>query len=77
MFDRLQAADLKYKRTKCDLLKCRLHYLGHLISGEGIYPSSKKVKSINNIPAPKMTEEVWQILSLTGYYEKFLPNYAD
>ena len=37
VFYRLQAADLKPKRTKCNVLKCKLHYLGHVVSWIDIY----------------------------------------
>ena len=33
---RLEAADLKMKRSKCDFFKKHIHYLEHLISADGI-----------------------------------------
>ena len=36
IFRRLEAADLKMKRSKCDFFKKHIHYLGHLISADGI-----------------------------------------
>ena len=36
IFRRLEAADLKMKRSKCDFLKKHIHYLGHLISADSI-----------------------------------------
>ena len=36
IFRRLEAADLKMKRSKCDLFKKHIHYLGHLILADGI-----------------------------------------
>ena len=36
IFKRLKAADLKMKRSKCDFFKKHIHYLGHLISANGI-----------------------------------------
>ena len=36
IFKRLEAADLKMKRSKCDFFKKHIHYLGHLISADGI-----------------------------------------
>ena len=53
VFDRLQAADLKLKRTKCDVLKSEPHYLGHLISGKDIYPLPEKLQSIRDLTLPK------------------------
>ena len=36
IFRRLEAADLKMKRSKCNFFKKHIHYLGHLISADGI-----------------------------------------
>ena len=38
IFKWLEAADLKMKRSKCDFFKKHIHYLGHLISADGIRP---------------------------------------
>ena len=35
-FKRLEAADLKMKRSKCDFFKKHIHYLGRLISADSI-----------------------------------------
>ena len=52
IFDRLRAADLKLKRKRCDPSKCELYYLGHLISGRGIYLLPEKLQSIKDLPVP-------------------------
>ena len=36
IFKRLKAADLKMNRSKCGFFKKHIHYLGHLISADGI-----------------------------------------
>ena len=38
VFRRLKEAGLKMKRSKCDFFKSQIHYLGHLISENGISP---------------------------------------
>ena len=38
VFSRLREAGLKMKHSKCDFFKSEIHYLGHLISPEGISP---------------------------------------
>ena len=58
---------------KCDLFKCELHYLGHLIFRKGIYPLPEKLQSSKNLAIPKTAEEVRQMLGLTGHYKKFIP----
>ena len=66
VFRRLSKADLKMKCSKCDFFKSKIHYLGHLISAEGIRPLPNKLDCIR-----KDTKEIKQFLGLTGYYSLF------
>ena len=77
IFKRLEAADLKMKRSKCDFFKKHIHYLGHLISANGIRPLKDKLDTIHDMPAPRNSKEVKQFLGLAGYYRKFVPQFAD
>ena len=77
VFHWLRKAGLKMKQSKCDFFKSQIHYLGHLISEDGISPLLDKLDSIKNMPAPKCTKEIKQFLGLTGYYRKFVPRFAD
>ena len=77
IFRRLKAADLKMKRSKCDFFKKHIHYLGHLISADGIQPLKDKLDMIRDMPAPRSSKEVKQFLGLAGYYRKFVPHFAD
>ena len=76
IFKRLEAADLKMKRSKCDFFKKHIHYLGHLISADGIRPLKDKLDSIRDMPTPCNSKEVKQFLGLIGYYRKFVPCFA-
>ena len=77
VFCRLRKADLKMKCSKCDFFKSEIHYLGHLISAEGIRPLPNKLDCIRNMPALKDVKEIKHFLGLTGYYRKFIPRFAD
>ena len=76
IFQRLEAADLKMKRSKCDFFKKHIHYLGHLISADGIRTLKDKLDTIRDMPAPHNSKEVKQFLGLVGYYRKFVPHFA-
>ena len=65
------------KQLKYDFFKSKIHYLGHLISAEGISPLPDKLNTINNMPTPKDAKEIKQFLGLTGYNRKFVPRFAD
>ena len=77
VFSHLREAGLKMKRSKCDFFKSEIHYLGHLISPEGISPLPNKLDSIRHMPVPNSAKEIKQFLGLTGYYRKFVPRFAD
>ena len=65
------------KCSKCDFFKSEIHYLGHLISPEGISLLPNKLDSIRHMPVPNSAKEIKQFLGLTGYYRKFVPRFAD
>ena len=77
VFSYLRKTGLKMKRSKCDFFKSEIHYLGHLISPEGISPLPNKLDCIQHMPALKNAREIKQFLGLTGYYKKFVPRFAD
>ena len=77
VFSHLREAGLKMKRSKCDFFKSEIHYLGHLISPEGISQLPNKLDSIKHMPVPNSAKEIKQFLGLTGYYRKFVPRFAD
>ena len=77
VFHQLRKAGLKVKQSKCYFFKSQIHYLGHLISEDGISPVLDKLDSIKNMPVPKCAKEIRQFLGLTGYYRKFVPTFAD
>ena len=77
VFHWLRKAGLKMKHSKCEFFKSKIHYLGHLISADGISPLPDKLDTTKNMPAPKDTKEIKQFLGLTGYYRKFVPRFQD
>ena len=64
------------KRSKCDFFKKHIHYLGHLISADGIQPLKDKLDMICDMPGPHNSKEVKQFLGLAGYYRKFVLCFA-
>ena len=77
IFQKLKAAGLKLKESKCDFFKREIHYLGHLISDKGIQPLPEKLDTIRNMPHPRTPKEIKQFLGLTGYYQKFVPHFSE
>ena len=76
VFERLRAAGLKLKPSKCTFFKDRIAYLGHIVSKQGIEVDPKKVEVIWRWPTPKTVTDVRSFLGSTNYYRKFMFRYA-
>ena len=51
--------------------------MGHLISGEGMYPLKEKVGSLVHLVPPTDVTETRHITGLIYYYRKFIANFSD
>ena len=77
VFHRLASCNLKIQPDKCEFLRKEVAYLGHIVTPEGIKPNPAKIEAVTKYPQPKTPREIKQFLGLTGFYRRFLPNYAD
>jgi hypothetical protein len=50
--------------------------LGHVVSDEGIKVDPKKIVAVTEWPSPKSITSLRGFLGLTGYYRRFVRNYA-
>lgn len=73
---RFREHDMRVKLTKCVFASPQVTYLGHSISQQGVTPDPSKVAAVQQIPSPCSVKEVRSFLGLTGYYRRFIPNYA-
>ena len=76
VIERLRQAGLTLKPQKCFFLLKEVHYLGHLISREGIAPDPAKTQKVREFPVPTDIAKVRQFVGLASYYRRFMPGYA-
>ncbi len=76
IFQKLTQVGLKSKLTKCEFLKSRIEFLGHLIDGDGIHTVDSKITAVQKFPTPKSVENVRSFLGLDGYYRAFVKKFA-
>ena len=76
VFDRLRESKLFVKPSKCHFCQSKIKFLGHIVTNEGIMPDPGKVEAINKIPIPTNVTKLQNFLGITGFYRKFIPNYA-
>jgi hypothetical protein len=58
--------------SKCSFYQRHIHYLGHIISKEGIVVDLVKKKSIEEWPTKRNVVEVRSFMGLVGYYIRFI-----
>ena len=73
---RLKKAGLKLKPSKCHILKKCVHYLGHIVSADGVKVDDDKIKCIVEWPTPVNLEELRRFLGIASYYRKFIKGFA-
>ena len=73
---RIHAAGLKLKPSKCHFMKKRIAYLGHIVSENSIECDTRLTEPVQSWPVPRNQKELMQYLGFTGFYRKFIKDYA-
>ena len=58
VFQRLRDCGLKLKPSKCEFLKTKCVYLGHVVSEEGISTDPSKIEKVKNWKVPDNSKEL-------------------
>jgi hypothetical protein len=61
----LREHQLYAKLSKCDFLQKQVHYIGHVISEEGMTFDPKNIKSIMYWPTPRYVSDIRSFMGLT------------
>lgn len=69
-------AKLTLKGEKCLFGASKIIFLGHEISSEGIKQDPAKLAALTALKPPKDKEGVRRFLGMSGYYRKFVNNFA-
>ena len=67
--------NLKCRPEKLNLFQPKFKFLAVVTQGE-ISPDPDKIKCVENLKPPRTMKELRGILGLTGYFRKFVRNYA-
>eukprot|EP00253_Pinus_taeda_P015186 PITA_15186 len=64
------------KLSKCNFFQIEVHYLGDVVSKEGIAIDREKIRVIMEWADPKNVDEVRSFMKLAGYYRIFNGNFS-
>ena len=76
VFEKLRAANLSMKKSKCNFFSKEIQYLGHILSATGICPLPSKTQAIQHMTPPTTPKQVRAFLGLVGYYRKFIRGFT-
>jgi len=64
------------KLKKCAFWMEKVHFLGHVISTEGILVDPAKVAIVVDWPKPTNITEIRSFLGMAGYYRRFVQDFS-
>lgn len=76
VLETLEVANLKLQADKCEFFKDEVEFLGFIVSKDGVKANPKKVEAIVNFPVPKTLKDLRSFLGMSGYYRRFIRDYA-
>ena len=76
MFERFHEHRLKLKPSKCSFLRRQITFLGHEISADSMKPGTLNLKGIAEMAPLANYTEVRHFLGMTGFFRRFIKNYA-
>ena len=76
VLQRLHHVGLTARPRKCQFAMSQCSYLGHIVGNGEVRPEQSKLQAVKEFPVPATKKEIRAFLGLTGYYRKFIPDYA-
>ena len=77
VFLKIRQSGLKLNKTKCQIRKQSIIFLGHIILSEDIKIDPLKIEAITKMPLPRSVNELQRFLGMINYLGKFIPNIAE
>ena len=74
ILERARNRNLKLNKSKCQVKKDTITYIGHILSKDDVKLDPKKTEAIVNIPSPESRDELQRFQGMLTYFGKFIPN---
>ena len=76
VFVRLKDALLKIKGSKCSFFQEKIHFLGHIVSNQGVEMDPEKVAAVSKMKNPRTNKELSAILGLVGFKRRIIQDFV-
>ncbi|XP_041439819.1 uncharacterized protein K02A2.6-like [Xenopus laevis] len=76
VMDRARKLKVKLNKDKHQYQVSKVHYMGHIISSEGVMPDPDKVKAISEMPSPHDKKSLQRLLGMIRYLAQYIPHEA-
>ncbi|GFW05707.1 retrovirus-related Pol polyprotein from transposon 17.6 [Trichonephila clavipes] len=76
IFEAAKKYGLEIKFKKCQFLKKKIEFLGHIVESGTIKPFPTKTLAVRKFPEPTTIKQVQSFLGLTGYFRKYIKDYS-
>ncbi|GJP75885.1 hypothetical protein CLOP_g6290, partial [Closterium sp. NIES-67] len=76
VFEILRREQFYVKMSKSEFALEKVHFLGHIVSAQGVHVDPKKVEAVRTWKTPENVKELQQFLGFANYYNRFVPQYA-
>lgn len=74
--NRLRQANLTINVEKSKFCLTIMRYLGYVVGGGRLEVDTEKVKAVDSFPVSETTRQVRRYLCMSGWYSRFILNYA-
>ena len=76
VFGRLKETGIRLNPDKCRLVQQCTHFLGHVLTPNGLKTDPEKLEALGDFPTPQTLRGLRSFLGLLGYYRKFVKGYS-